>query len=92
LPQYGASADFDSFLQIHTLSQQVNVIVIDQFQELFTQSSAQPRDALFDLLTQLPPFRLTRTHIIATVRTDLDAAGMFPRNVSREKIPSSSGC
>ncbi len=46
------------------------VIVIDQFEELFTQSNAQPRDALFNLLTHLPPFRSTRTHIIATVRAD----------------------
>jgi WD40 repeat protein len=63
-------ADFGDFLQTHTPSQQVNLIVIDQFEELFTQSNAQPRDALFALLTQLPPFRSTRTHIIATVRAD----------------------
>ena len=71
LPQFDAhSADFGDFLQAHTPPQQVNVIVIDQFEELFTQSNAQPRDALFALLTQLPPFRSTRTHIIATVRAD----------------------
>ena len=63
-------ADFGDFLQTHTPPQQVNVIVIDQFEELFTQSAAQPRDALFALLTQLPPFRSTRTHVIATVRAD----------------------
>ena len=70
LPQFDASADFGDFLKTHTPPQQVNVIVIDQFEELFTQSNAQPRDALFNLLTQLPPFRSTRTHIIATVRAD----------------------
>jgi WD40 repeat protein len=69
-PNTASSADFGDFLQTHTLPQQVNVIVIDQFEELFTQSNAQPRDALFTLLTQLPPFRVTRTHIIATVRAD----------------------
>ncbi len=68
---YAASpADFDNFLRSNTPPQQVNVIVIDQFEELFTQGAAQPRDALFKLLTQPPPFRLTRTHIIATVRAD----------------------
>ena len=30
---------------MHTPSQQVTVIVIDQFEELFTQSNAQPRHA-----------------------------------------------
>ena len=70
LPQFDASTDFGDFLKSHTPSQQVNVIVIDQFEELFTQSNAQPRDALFALLTQLSPFRSTRTHIIATVRAD----------------------
>ncbi len=70
LPQFDASTDFGDFLQAHTPAQQVNVIVIDQFEELFTQSNAQPRDAFFALLTQLPPFCSTRTHIIATVRAD----------------------
>ena len=64
------STDFGDFLKAHTPPQQVNVIVIDQFEELFTQSAAQPRDTLFNLLTQLPPFRSTRTHIIATMRAD----------------------
>jgi len=74
LPQFDAHvvspADFGDFLETHTPSQQVNVIVIDQFEELFTQSNAQPCNALFALLTHLPPFRMTRTHIIATVRAD----------------------
>jgi WD40 repeat protein len=70
LPQYDASTDFGNFLRSNTPPQQVNVIVIDQFEELFTQSNAQPRDAFFALLTQLLPFRSTRTHIIATVRAD----------------------
>ena len=74
LPQFDPSmashADFGDFLHSYTPPQQVNVIVIDQFEELFTQAAAQPRDALFTLLTQLPPFRSTRTHIIATVRAD----------------------
>jgi WD40 repeat protein len=74
LPQFDAHTTspeaFNDFLKTNTPPQQVNVIVIDQFEELFTQSAAQPRDALFNLLTQLPPFRVTRTHIIATVRAD----------------------
>ena len=74
LPAFDAHAaspaDFGDYLATHTPPQQVTVIVIDQFEELFTQSAAQPREALFNLLTQLPPFRATHTHLIATVRAD----------------------
>jgi WD40 repeat protein len=74
LPTFDAHAaspaNFGNFLQAHTPTQQVNVIVIDQFEELFTQSAAQPRDAFFAVLTQLLPFRSTHTHIIATIRVD----------------------
>jgi len=70
LPQIDARTDFGDFLRSNTPSQQVNAIVIDQFEELFTQSAAQSRDALFTLLTHLPPFRATRTHFIATMRAD----------------------
>ncbi len=74
LPQFDAHTasptDFGDFLHNNTPPPQVNVIVIDQFEELFTQSNAQPRDVLFTWLTHLPPFRSTRTHIIATVRAD----------------------
>ena len=74
LPQFhehtASPANFGDLLKTHTPPPQVNVIIIDQFEELFTQAAAQPRDALFALLTQLPPFRSTRTHIIATVRAD----------------------
>jgi hypothetical protein len=70
LPQFDASTDFGDFLNAYTPPQQVNVIVIDQSEELFTQSAAQPRDALFNLLMHLPPLCSTRTHSVATVRAD----------------------
>jgi formylglycine-generating enzyme required for sulfatase activity len=70
LPQFDAATDFGDFLKTHPPPQQVSVIVIDQFEELFTQSNAQPRGALFNLLTHLPPFRSAHTHIIATMRAD----------------------
>jgi hypothetical protein len=44
--------------------------IIDQFEELFTQSEPSQRDALFRILEHLPPFAELRTHIIATVRAD----------------------
>ena len=55
---------------MNRLLRQINIIVIDQFEELFTQSAAQPRDALFKCLTNLPPFTLVRSHFIATLRAD----------------------
>jgi hypothetical protein len=74
LPQFDAHSaspdSFATFLQTHTPSQQVNVIVVDQFEELFAQAEAQPRDVFFRLLERLSPFRATRTHIITTVRAD----------------------
>ncbi|MEP7198425.1 MAG: hypothetical protein ABI874_01295, partial [Chloroflexota bacterium] len=56
----------NQFLRDKTPPNQINLIVVDQFEELFTQSASQPRDTLFAWLTQLPPFMQTRTHIIAT--------------------------
>ena len=48
----------------------VNVIVIDQFEELFTQSIPQPRDTLIKMLVNLERFTCSRTHFIATLRAD----------------------
>src|SRR5436190_11179509 len=44
----------------------VCLLVIDQFEELFTQSEAGQRATLIGLLSALPPFASLRTHIIAT--------------------------
>ena len=48
----------------------VAVLVIDQFEELFTQSEPAQRDAILELLAALPPFRKLRVHIICTLRSD----------------------
>lgn len=61
---------FSEFLRANTPASQVNVIILDQFEECFTQSAAPSRDVLFEILTHLPPFAQTRTHIIATMRAD----------------------
>ncbi len=56
-----------------TPADQVNVLVIDQFEELFTQSeSAAQRDGLLAAMQQLAsqPFSATHTHVIATMRFD----------------------
>jgi hypothetical protein len=54
----------------HTPANCVNVIIIDQFEELFTQSEPGQRNALFRILEHLPPFAELRTHLVATVRAD----------------------
>jgi hypothetical protein len=55
---------------------QVNILLIDQFEELFTQSEAVQRTALLKLLHTLTSFKpdavrvQLRTHIILTLRLD----------------------
>jgi hypothetical protein len=61
---------FNDFLKTRTAGSQVNVIVLDQFEELFTQSDPAQRDALFGIVAGAGPFATVRTHLIATVRAD----------------------
>jgi formylglycine-generating enzyme required for sulfatase activity len=49
---------------------QVNLLILDQFEELFTQSDPQERNSLFQWLIDLPKFDEARTHVIATIRSD----------------------
>jgi WD40 repeat protein len=61
---------FATFLGQHIPSPQVLALIIDQFEELFSQADHAQRDQLFALLTSLPPFADLRAHVIATVRAD----------------------
>ncbi|HYN88933.1 MAG TPA: hypothetical protein VER55_10395, partial [Ardenticatenaceae bacterium] len=61
---------FASFMREHTPPQQINLLVVDQFEELFVQSEPVQRDRFFGLLAALPPFAELRTHLIATLRSD----------------------
>jgi formylglycine-generating enzyme required for sulfatase activity len=63
-------SDFSQVLGRHTSPEQVNLLVIDQFEELFTQSEPAGRDALFAILEHLPTLDIVRTQIIATIRSD----------------------
>ena len=49
---------------------QVNLLVIDQFEELFSQSDQSQANMLIEMLSNLPTFDETHTHIIATLRVD----------------------
>lgn len=62
--------DLSKYLNKHTSPEQVNLIIIDQFEELFNQSSPEGREFLIGELTRLSPFSQIRTHFIATLRSD----------------------
>jgi WD40 repeat protein/energy-coupling factor transporter ATP-binding protein EcfA2 len=62
--------EFTRFLAKHTPKNQVNLLVIDQFEELFTQSTAGQREVLFGFLAGLSSFAPIRMHIIVTLRSD----------------------
>ncbi|TAH53434.1 MAG: hypothetical protein EYC68_03410 [Chloroflexota bacterium] len=49
---------------------QINLLVLDQFEEFFTQAPQTAREQFFAWIAELPPFAQTRTHIIATMRAD----------------------
>ena len=51
-------------------SDHISLIVIDQFEEMFTQSAVEPRREFIALLETLPPFRDSHAHFIATLRSD----------------------
>jgi WD40 repeat protein len=61
---------FAEYLRQHTPPRQVNVIVVDQFEELFTQAEPDKCDALITVLSNLPSFAQARTQVIATLRSD----------------------
>ncbi len=65
-----SKADFGEYLSRHTPREQVNLLVIDQFEELFTQSAPDQCQSLIALLVALPPFRASQTHVFATLRAD----------------------
>lgn len=57
-------------LAVNTLENQVNVLVIDQFEEVFIQSEAMQREQLLHFLENFPSFIDTRTHVLVTLRID----------------------
>lgn len=58
------------FIAHTTLPDQVNILIIDQFDEIFTLSEADQRQAFFTFLATLPAFQDVRTHIIAPIRSE----------------------
>ncbi|MGI8586403.1 MAG: eIF2A-related protein [Chloroflexia bacterium] len=66
----GGPAAFNGFLHDTTPAQQVNLLVIDQFEELFSQSDPEEREAIFAILMGIAPFAEVRTCVLATMRSD----------------------
>lgn len=62
--------EFGRFLLENLTESQVNLLLIDQFEEIFTQSSPGHRDRLFGFLLGLPSFDACQTHVLATLRSD----------------------
>lgn len=67
----GTPESFAAFVGEHTAQDGVNVVLIDQFEELFTETvNPDERKAFIGILSQLPPFGSLRTHLLATLRSD----------------------
>ncbi len=49
---------------------QISLLVMDQFEELFSQSEMTQRKIIFSILAELPPFKEIRLQIIVTMRAD----------------------
>lgn len=60
----------DARKQLSAQAGEIDVIVIDQFEELFTQSLPDEREALFAWLAGLPAFDTGLMHVIVTLRSD----------------------
>lgn len=71
---YRASADANRLMPDRIFRDappnQINLLVLDQFEEFFTQAPQATGEQFFAWLANLPPFSTTRTHIIATLRAD----------------------
>ena len=59
-----------STLGTNTPIAQINLLLIDQFEELFIQSDASQRAPFCDFLINLPDFTTSHTHILITLRVD----------------------
>ncbi|GAC1317343.1 MAG: hypothetical protein NVSMB2_10950 [Chloroflexota bacterium] len=76
----GADA-FNRFVRENCPDEQMNIIVLDQLEEIFTQSLASQRDAVLDIFAGAAEFRVLHTHLIAAIRADY-----LPSLFEREKL------
>ena len=91
--------DINALKQSLAGARDVIVLVVDQFEEAFTQANAAERDAFFAWLSMLPPFDQRNMHVLVTMRSDyLDElhevdvlwqaqlAGSIPLHAMREDV------
>jgi hypothetical protein len=83
---------FGDFVAAHTPPDQVNLLVLDQFEEFFTQADPDEREAALALVARLAPFRRLRTHVIVTLRADYLPAFSRSATCSAWPWPSGSIC
>lgn len=69
------------FISQTTRTDHVNLLVIDQFEELFTLSEHAQKEAFFHFLETLPDFATLRTHIIITF-----SSHFLPHLFERKKL------
>ena len=89
LPDQASTEDFITALTAKD-SDVVNLIIIDQFEELFAaECDSQQREKLIEVLLNLPSFKEIQTHIIITIRSDflsvLDEYRVF-EGIDKKKI------
>lgn len=70
LGKLDSATAFNSFIQEATPPGQISVLVVDQFEELFSQSDLAQREAFFSILDGLLPFEQSRLYVVATMRSD----------------------
>lgn len=69
IPPITNPTNFNQILEANTTDEQVNLLVIDRFEEVFTLGDANERKQLLALLQNLADFPKIRTHIIVILRT-----------------------
>ena len=63
-------ADPTTFRRVLAQTDYLPLLVLDQFEEFFSQSDPEERDRLFALLATLPPFAELPLHLLITMRVD----------------------
>lgn len=85
-----APGAFGEFLHRRTPPGQVNLLLIDQFEEIFTQSVPAQRESLIRILVDFPPFDAGHTHALITLRSDFLKDMFRAQRTSRKSFRSSS--
>jgi WD40 repeat protein len=64
------ASSLSTLLATQTPARRINLLVLDQFEELFTQADPTERDGVCALLSGLTSFDTLHTHVLVTLRSD----------------------